>query len=712
MIGSEQENIPDRQEYSSFSRVVLVDMKKKYIKHLLSLATLVIGIFVFSLLFCFSLFPYYRNMFLAHDQVFFQEMLQQQLDVVKNYVSQTGERYLLKMDCLARDKTLLTSMRDGKSLPLKTRAFDQASLLGNEEGLDFFFVLTSTGQVIYANSQFDQDTLVLLDHVLVAEALSGKANNRLILENRDWLAQIGLSTLLTKKVDGDKQKARARISASDQYLCLEMCLPVIESEHEHPVGVIWGGILLNGNSAFIEQARASLLAPHRVDSYLALIVQNNRIVSNFIARKGYLDNTTVSLNLQENQIDTDIEYHQNVAIMDKGYYSAYLPIRDNNLRVVTVLELGYDQKALFQSSLDFFSRVQKQIILLIIVTSLLSLVILRFLSNRFSDKLFVSLNIMAERISQLIVKMIDLSRHINQTSTEILGSSKEQAAYFDEQAASISETTATMEELATVTKQIASNAEQVVKVTEQTSTNAENGYRSVLDTIKSMKEIKEKNETSAKEIISLGEKSQKIGQVMRIITGIASQTKLIAFNASIEASAAGEIGKRFGVVATEVRRLAEDVVKSTDIIKKIITEIQKSTNRLVFVSEEETKKIDEGVHLSEVSGDSLKEILQIVNKSLQSAKQISLITQQQKTASDQVVSHLKEISVGAGESVKSSKNINTVILQLDELSKDLNTLVEESAQYIERRDVVTPSVTEKIVSDQGHEQSETEILQD
>jgi len=686
MNSLEENNSPEPQEFRSLSKVVLVEMKNKYIKHLLGMIILVIVIFLVSLFLVLSLVPYFENLFMAHDEDLVQEHMLQQLRTVEYSINQIGQNNvstLTAMSNLDAVRKYLGVSKNGGSKTGDDFLSSRIWTFTGKQHLDYLFLLTPNGVIVDANNDYERETLFLQDHVMIAEAMSGKSSFMLTHKTKEWLSQAGLAAQISKMSGAEKQQNRAEDKQPLNYLCLEVCSPVFD--HDQVIGVLLGGTIIDSNSSFIERLRESL-APQKQKKgfFLSMIVGNKRIASSFIERKGYIDNTTIDLDFEDQQAGPEISFKSNLEIMNEKYFTAYLALRQKDQSILTVLELGYYQAALDKPASEFFGLFRTRIMMFMLVVAVLVALIIRFLAFRFSESLFVSLNSMAGKISVLINKMADVSKHINQTSTEILAASKEQAAYFDQQADSISETTATMEELATVTKQIANNAEQVVKITELTSTNAENGYRSVLDTIKSMKEIKEKNETSAQEIVALGDKSQKIGQVMRIITGIASQTKLIAFNAAIEASAAGDIGKRFGVVATEVRRLAEDVVKSTDIIKKIITEIQKSTNRLVFVSEEETKKIDEGVHLSEVSGDSLKEILQIVTKSIQNAKQISLITQQQKTASDQVASHLKEISVGAGESVKSSKHINNVIIQLDELSKDLNALVIESSQFIEK----------------------------
>ena len=109
--------------------------------------------------------------------------------------------------------------------------------------------------------------------------------------------------------------------------------------------------------------------------------------------------------------------------------------------------------------------------------------------------------------------------------------------------------------------------------------SAESGQQAVLNTLSAMEEIKTRSQSSANKILSLGERSQQIGQVLEIINTIADQTKILALNAAIEAARAGEAGKGFSVVAIEIRKLAESVVDSTGEISTIMTEIQSCRQR-------------------------------------------------------------------------------------------------------------------------------------
>ena len=282
-------------------------------------------------------------------------------------------------------------------------------------------------------------------------------------------------------------------------------------------------------------------------------------------------------------------------------------------------------------------------------------------------------NKMINDLRTLIKQIKEAAMQITSSSSEILATSQQQATGSTEQATSVAEVTVTVEELANTSKQIAENADSVVKMAEETLHSAQMGQDCVGNVIISMEDIRDKTQASAKRILSLGEKSQKIGNVLEMINNIAAETKLIAFNAAIEAARAGEAGKGFAVVAVEVKKLAENVVDSTKTIRDIITEIQSLTNASVMAIEEEVKRVEKGGNLAKTAGDSLSEILDMVDHTTKSSKQISIATQQQQTASEQVVSTMREIAdvskqsaAGSRQSIMASSEMATLSQKLSE----------------------------------------------
>jgi methyl-accepting chemotaxis protein len=232
-----------------------------------------------------------------------------------------------------------------------------------------------------------------------------------------------------------------------------------------------------------------------------------------------------------------------------------------------------------------------------------------------------------------------------------------------------------MEEFSSTASQIAQHSQGVVERADKTLEDTKNGAAEVENLSFKVNDISQNIQANLSEIVELGRKSKEINKVMEIINNIANQTKMIAFNAALEAASAGEAGKRFGVVAVEIRRLADSVVESTAEIEGKITEILDSVNRLVMSSEKSFQLIQEGQEYASHTVAMLIESVDGVEETADAARQISLSTQQQQIASSQVVLALKDIEQGVCFATDSIYQTNKVTGELSELSEQLRTLI-------------------------------------
>lgn len=270
--------------------------------------------------------------------------------------------------------------------------------------------------------------------------------------------------------------------------------------------------------------------------------------------------------------------------------------------------------------------------------------------------------------------------------------SQSMAAAVEQMSSSVAEITSTMEELSVSSTQIADYSQSVVDVADLTLESSKKGAGAMQNLQSRMAEIHTDSERNLDEIMQLGSKSKEISKVMDLINTLAAQTKLIAFNAALEASSAGESGKRFSVVASEIRRLADSVTDSTQEIESRIQEIQDSINRLVITSEKGASSIQLGMQVSSETANDLNALVQAASKTSSAAQQISLSTRQQKTASSQVVIALRDIANASTHNAQSVRTITEISEEMLKMSDDLSYLIREfyqadSAQY--EQDAVT-----------------------
>jgi methyl-accepting chemotaxis protein len=218
---------------------------------------------------------------------------------------------------------------------------------------------------------------------------------------------------------------------------------------------------------------------------------------------------------------------------------------------------------------------------------------------------------------------------------------------------------------------------------------AEQGSESVKKAVNQVNMIRTSVSNSADIVRILGERSQSIGQIVEVITGIASQTNLLALNAAIEAARAGEQGRGFAVVADEVRKLAEQSEQSAGEIAKLIQQIQGDTSKAVSSMDDGMQEVESGIALFQESSDSFTQILHTANSVTEQIKQLSDATGIMSAASQNVVHSLSEVmeisrnfemnsqSVAAAseEQFASMEQISESSKSLSELANELQLLI-------------------------------------
>ena len=231
-----------------------------------------------------------------------------------------------------------------------------------------------------------------------------------------------------------------------------------------------------------------------------------------------------------------------------------------------------------------------------------------------------------------------------------------------------------MEDSDRQTRSIEEKISDVTAVAEGTEKNVNIGFSTLQSNLDKMTEITEANVSTISGIRELGEKIGGIWDIVKIINDIADQTRIIAFNAELEASSAGDSGKNFHIVANEVRRLAAGITASVEQIKERITEIQHSSDNLIITSESGTEKIREGLELSEKLKEKFTDIQSSSEITVESANQIKEIIGQQATAFDQIVTTVRQISSGIENFSTSTGTVNNTAQKLKLAADQLENL--------------------------------------
>ncbi len=284
-------------------------------------------------------------------------------------------------------------------------------------------------------------------------------------------------------------------------------------------------------------------------------------------------------------------------------------------------------------------------------------------------------NMMVANLASLVAQVRGAATDTSSATNEILISSAQMIKGAEEQQNHINNITSAVDEIAVSMQQVANNAEAAARASQKATEAAQKGEKSVEETVRGMHRIRNTVQVTSKKIKSLGDRSIEIGEIITTIDDIARQTTILALNAAIEAARAGEHGRGFGVVAEEVRKLAERSSTATKTIEDLIKGIQAETNEAVRTMEEGTREVEEGTRLADVAGSSLKEIDKSVGQVANLIQEISLAAKQQARGTDGVVKSMETIADITSLHADGVRKSTETIEQLAKLSNRLTDAI-------------------------------------
>lgn len=288
-----------------------------------------------------------------------------------------------------------------------------------------------------------------------------------------------------------------------------------------------------------------------------------------------------------------------------------------------------------------------------------------------------SLNSMVGALRIVAQQTRGAAESLGTATTQILASTQQQAASSSEQAAAVQQTNATLTEISQSGSQISERAKQVAASAESTSGASEAGLKAVQDTSRIMEGIREQAEAVADNVVALSERTQTVGEIIATVNDIAEQSHLLALNAAIEAALAGEQGRSFAVVATEIRNLADQSKEATLQVRSILGEIQKGINSSVMLTEEAVKRVESGKKQAEVTDKTIRELASSVERSVQAFQQIVAGTNQQQIGLDQITQAVRDIGQASGQAAAGTQQLEQAASNVNAMAQQLRTAVEQ-----------------------------------
>jgi len=310
-----------------------------------------------------------------------------------------------------------------------------------------------------------------------------------------------------------------------------------------------------------------------------------------------------------------------------------------------------------------------------------------------------------EEVSQKRELGFETGTKMAQVATSLGVASRQQAEGANEQAQAVLEVTSSMEELLETARHIAQNATEVgisadmalASANEvhdnsiRASESAENGQTSLEDVIIAIEVVKNRIELLGQKLLNLTERSKEVGNIIGLINEIADETHLLALNAAIESAGSGESGRRFSVIANQVKSLADRSIEATKDVQRVIAEVQGSVAESVLTAEEGKKETARAVEKSYRAGLVINQLGETVNQTAISSRkilgsielvhrrseEITLATRQQKSASEQIVTTMRSVGSVAQQSASASYNVQVTVEELQNYSSKLTGTLAE-----------------------------------
>ncbi len=288
----------------------------------------------------------------------------------------------------------------------------------------------------------------------------------------------------------------------------------------------------------------------------------------------------------------------------------------------------------------------------------------------------------ADSVNYAIEALRGLASTINKTSEQMAFAAQETRNVADRlarasevQARQIESASGTVTQMAQSMDEVSAKTAASAEVAEKSVHIAHEGGDRVRRTIQGMDVIREHIQETSKRIKRLGESSQEIGDIVALINDIANQTNILALNAAIQASAAGEAGRGFAVVADEVQRLAERSGNATKRIEALVKTIQTDTNEAVISMEKSTTEVVKGADLAEKAGEALEEIETVSACLAALIDDVSKASRQVTEMASRVSMVMKSINEITAQTAESSVATASSIGKLNQLAQELQQSV-------------------------------------
>lgn len=366
-------------------------------------------------------------------------------------------------------------------------------------------------------------------------------------------------------------------------------------------------------------------------------------------------------------------------VLDKIQYAGII---SGGVAVLLILILGNmlirDARKREEMALDNNRRNQRAILRLLDEMANLAdgdLTVHATVTEEITGAIADSVNFTIDALRTLVTTINSTAAEVSSSADKTRQTANSLAKASGKQAREIASASAAVTDMAESMEMVTRNAAESADVALKSVEIAQKGADVVRKTIGSMENIREQIQETSKRIKRLGESSQEIGDIVGLITEIADQTNILALNAAIQASTAGDAGRGFAVVADEVQRLAERASNATKQIEGLVNTIQADTNEAVKSMEMSTSGVVSGAAMAEDAGEALKEIEDVSTELSKLIQGISDSARKQSEVANHVSESMNVIQEITVQTSEGTEETSTSLNALNELSRELSQSV-------------------------------------
>ncbi len=278
---------------------------------------------------------------------------------------------------------------------------------------------------------------------------------------------------------------------------------------------------------------------------------------------------------------------------------------------------------------------------------------------------------MLDSLNNLVARIQQSGIQVTSSATEIAATAKQQEATVSEQAATTNEIRATVTQISATSRELVNTMHEVTDVAFKTAESANQGRTSLVRMEETMRNMMEATTAIGSKLAVLSEKAGNINTVVTTINKVSDQTNLLSLNAAIEAEKAGEYGVGFAVVATEIRRLADQTAVATWDIEQMVKEMQSAVSAGVMGMEKFSTEVKQGVDDVRRVGAQLAHIIEQVENLMPRFEEVHEGMQSQSKGAHQISEAMVQLSESSQQTAESLRQSNGAIGQLNEAARRL-----------------------------------------